>query len=251
MSTEPSIQPKYLYAITRTGALKEAALHGIEDEPIFTIDEGPLAVIVSALSTLRIRPRRRHLKAHHDLINTLAARELDLLPMAFGSVAESAAQLRRFLRDHHDELVYKIEQLGGRVEVQVRVAWKVNDIFQHFVKQHDELRAVRDEYFQDGGREPTRQEKMHLGELFIDLLETERQAHRATVEEHVGAVSDQLHADECRDESEVMRLACLVQRDRIDELEAAIYDAAAQFDDHFVFNYTDRTAPYTFAQVEL
>lgn len=243
--------PKYLYAIAPAGALGTTSLRGIQKKPLYAIEEGDLAVIASTLSNGRVRPRRRNLKAHHDAIDALVDRQIDLLPMAFGSVADSAAELRAFLRTHQDELGHKIQQLRDRVEVQVRVAWKVDDIFQYFVKHNDELRATRDQYFRNGDRAPTRQEKMHLGELFSSVLEAERAAHRATVQEHVGTVSDQLHIDECRDESEVVRITCLVERNRIDELEEAIHTAAAEFDEHFVFNYTDHTAPYTFARVDL
>lgn len=242
---------KYLYAITQAGAFGETSVRGIQKKPLYAIEDGDLAVIASSLSDGRVRPRRRNLKAHHDAIDALVDQQIDLLPMAFGSIADSAAELRAFLRAHQDELVCKIQQLRDRVEVQVRVAWKVDDIFQYFVRHNDELRATRDQYFRHGDRDPTRQEKMHLGELFSSVLESERAAHRATVEEHVGMVSDQLYVDQCRDESEVVRITCLVERDRVDELEEAIHTAAAQFSEHFVFNYTDHTAPYTFAQVEM
>ena len=243
--------PKYLYVITQAGAPGTTNLRGIQKQPLYAIEEGDLAVIASSLSDSRVRPRRRNLKAHHDAIDALVDRQIDLLPMAFGSIADCASAVRAFLRAHEDELGHTMQQLRNRVEVQVRVTWKVDDIFQYFVTHNDELRATRNQYFRDGNRSPTRQEKMHLGELFSSVLESERAAHRATVEEHVGTVSDQLYIDPCRNESEVARITCLVERNRIDELEDAIHTAAAQFDEHFVFNYTDHTAPYTFAQVEM
>ncbi len=242
---------KYLYAITEAGALGDNALTGIEDEAVYPVEEGELATIVSDLGLDDVRPRRRHLKAHHGTIDTLIERGVDLLPMSFGVVAESKSQLHSFLARNEGRLWRQLDQLRGRVELSFRVAWKVDDLFQYFVDRHEKLRRARDEYFDGGDREPTRQEKIHLGELFQEVLGSQRAAHQHAVEETLGAVADQIHAEDCQEESDVMRLVCLVRRDRVDDLESAIYDAAESFEDHFLFEYTDPTAPYTFADIEL
>lgn len=241
---------KYLYAITEAGAIGETDLTGIEDQPVYPIDTDGIAVAVSDLGRDDVRPRRRHLKAHHDTIDELIDQGLDILPVSFGVIAKGSSQLRSFLARNRDRLSQQIDRLRNRVEVSFSVAWNVDDLFQHFVEHHEELRGIRDEYFQGGDREPTRQEKVHLGEMFEEILHAQRAAHRERVESHLLKVADQIHAEDCREETDVMRLACLVERDRVEDLEDAIYDAAEEFQDHFLFEYTDPTAPYTFADIE-
>jgi hypothetical protein len=249
-TTEAGPAQRYLYAITEAGALDNVSLDGIEDEPVLAVEADGLAVAASPLGRDDVRPRRRHLKAHHDTINALTEHGAALLPMSFGVVAESPTQLRRFLTRNQERLRQQIDRLRNRVEIECRVAWQVDDLFQYFVDRHETLREARDEYYQGGDREPSRAEKVHLGELFDECRAAERAEHQATVEEHLREVADAVEADECSDDEEVARLACLVHRDRVDDLEAAIYNAAKAFDEEFLFEYTDPTAPYTFANIE-
>ena len=57
--------------------------------------------------------------------------------------------------------------------------------------------------------------------------------------------------DALRDEKQVMNLACLVDRARAHDFEAAVLQAAALFDDHFSFDYSGPWPPYHFVSVRL
>jgi hypothetical protein len=126
--------------------------------------------------------------------------------------------------------------------------WTVDDIFEYFVETYDELRELRDAVFA-GDREPSRQEKIQVGEEFEALLEDVRAAHEATVREHLSTACRAVAADDPKDETEVMNLACLVPRDGMDAFEDALMAAAEDFSDEFTLTYTDPMAPYSFADV--
>jgi hypothetical protein len=250
---------KYLYAIAAAEALDEALdgeglgeQSGLKDQPVHVVEADALAILASDLDEAgEVRPRRRNLKAHHGVIGTLVDQAVDVLPVSFGVLAEGEERLRRFLTAHEDRLQTQLDAVAGCVEVGVTVSWTVDDIFQYFVDQYEELREARDDYFAGGDREPTREEKIHLGELFKNALEAERNAHRATVKGTLVEACRRIQEDDCRDQEEVMRLACLVPRDDVDALETAIQAAAEDFDDHFLFEYTDPMAPYSFTDLEL
>jgi hypothetical protein len=125
-TTEAGPAQRYLYAITEAGALNDVSLDGIEDEPVRAVEADGLAVAASPLGRDDVRPRRRHLKAHHDTINALTEHGADLLPMSFGVVAESPTQLRRFLTRNQQRLRRQIDRLRNRVEIECRVAWQVD-----------------------------------------------------------------------------------------------------------------------------
>jgi hypothetical protein len=237
----------YLYAIADAEAVDSDGHTGVKDAAIRTLCRDDLAAVVSDAPDGKLRPRRRNLKAHHDLLKTLME-EATILPMAFGVLAETEGQVATFLQQHTDTLRAQLDQVRGHVEIGFRVSWNVDDIFAHFVEQHDDLRDLRDAVF-GGEGEPSRQEKIRVGEAFEARLGAARDQHRATVEEHLGPACRAIEADDPTDETEVMNLACLVPRDGVDEFEAAIGDAAQAFSDDFTFTYTDPMAPYSFADV--
>jgi ElaB/YqjD/DUF883 family membrane-anchored ribosome-binding protein len=237
----------YLYAIADAEAVDPDGRTGVKDAAVRVLRHESLAAVVSAAPEGKLRPRRRNLKAHHDLLKALMD-EATILPMAFGVLAESEEQVRSFLRRQAAPLQAQLDQVRGHVEVGFRVSWNVDDIFTHFVEQYDELRELRDAVF-GGDGEPSRQEKIHVGERFEALLEEARTRHRDAVEAHLDPACRAIAADDPTDESEVMNLACLVPRDGVDAFEDAIMDAAEEFSDDFTFTYTDPMAPYSFADV--
>jgi hypothetical protein len=237
----------YLYAIAEASAVDADGKTGVTDAPVRTLRHDDLAAVVSEAPDGTLRPRRRHLKAHHDLLKALME-EATVLPMAFGVLATSDEQVQSFLRQHAGTLRAQLDRVRGHAEVGLRVKWTVDDIFEHFVETYDELRELRDAVFGDG-REPSRQEKIRVGEEFEALLQEVRDAHQATVREHLSPACRAIEADDPSDETEVMNLACLVPRDGMDRFEDAIMAAAEEFSDDFTFTYTDPMAPYSFADV--
>lgn len=237
----------YLYAIADADAVDPTGMTGLKDTDVTTVSHDDLAAVVSPAPDGKLRPRRRNLKAHHDLLKALMG-EATILPMAYGVLADSEGQVTAFLQQHTDTLHAQLKQVRGHVEIGFRATWNVDDIFEHFVEQYEELRELRDSVFGEEG-EPSRQEKIHVGERFEALLEEARMKHRATVEEYLRTACRAIEADDPQDESEVMNLACLVPRDGEEEFEDAVVEAAEVFSDDFTFTYTDPMAPYSFADV--
>jgi hypothetical protein len=239
----------YVYAIVEPGAVSVEGETGVKEAEVSVVESEGIGAVVSAAPEDELRPRRRNLKAHHGLLKSLMT-EATVLPMAFGVVAESEEQVRDFLAAHADDLARQLERVRGHAEVGLRLKWNVDDIFSYFVERYDELREMRDDVFAGDG-DPSRQAKIQIGELFQNLLEAEREAHRTTVEDGLSDACRAIAADDPKDETEVLNLACLIPRDGMNAFEDAVNDVAAEFDDEFLFRYTDPIAPYSFVDVEL
>ena len=55
----------------------------------------------------------------------------------------------------------------------------------------------------------------------------------------------------CRNEREVMNLACLVRRDAMPQFEADVFEVAKQFDNNFALDYNGPWAPHNFVDIDL
>ncbi len=78
----------YVYAILDAGGDELPPVTGILAQPVYRLDAGPIAAIVSDCALETVRAERKHIAASQQVLNRLSA-EFDLLPMAFGTVAES------------------------------------------------------------------------------------------------------------------------------------------------------------------
>jgi hypothetical protein len=244
----PSSTGLYLYGITIADEM-ECPTGGVAGAEVETIVEGQLAAVVSRLGAGRVRAQRANLAAHHRVLHELADQR-PVLPVVFGSVTGKEDALRRLLRRNYDVLVSRLQRLRGKVEMGLKVYWDLPNVFEYFVATHQELEGMRNRLFRPG-RTPTLEEKVELGERFVSLLQQARERHTRRVEDALTPCSVEVRAIDPGEERMILKLACLVARDRQAQWEEGVRQAALLFDDHYRFDYSGPWPPYNFTDVDL
>jgi len=222
---------------------------GIDGRDVYTILNGSVAAVVSDVPKESIRPDRRRLAAHHEVLKLLMAR-CTTLPISFGTIADNSEAVCELLSSGRDALVEQLQRVESKVEMGLRLSWDVPNIFQYIVSTHAELRTLRDEMFR-GGREPSRDDKIELGRLFDRIVNEDRVVHTETVVNIVQPRCFELRENRLRNECEVMNLACLVGRCAQKDFEEGVFEAAKLFDDNFSFDFNGPWPPYNFVDVAL
>jgi hypothetical protein len=239
----------YIYAIVESGEPLIYEALGLEGKDVYTITEGRLAAVVSGLSSAKIRPERANLRAHQAVLKRLMAATTPL-PMAFGTVAANPEAIHKILIRSRSAFEKQFARVAGKVEMGLRVTWDVPNIFEYFVNTHTELRLARDRLM--GSRhEFTQEEKIELGRMFDRLLNEDRENHTARVERVLAPLCSEFKANPCRNEQEVINLACLVKRDSQEAFSAGVFAAAQLFDNHFSFDFSGPWAPHNFVEIDL
>ena len=240
---------KYLYAVIARGPQEDCGPSGINGGVVYTIAKGRVAAVVSDLPNGKIRPERRHLSVHQEVLQKLLGRTTPL-PMSFGIIADSARAVEKILSANQSALLEELHRLDGKVEMGLRIAWDVPNIFEYFVNTHPELKAARDRFL-GGQREPTQEEKIEVGRLFDRILQEDRESYADKLESILSPRCCEIKRNKCRDEREVMNLACLVGNQALAEFEAGVFEGAQLFDNSFAFNYNGPWAPYSFVTMNL
>lgn len=240
---------KYLYAIMTGSEERNYGPLGIGGGIVYTVPSGGVAAIVSDLDEVRIRPERRNLAAHRDVINRLM-KDSTVLPISFGMIGDSRQAIQRILSKNQEALVSQLRRLADKTEMGLHVAWDVPNIFEYFVVTHPELRAARDRIASACGK-PPHEEKIELGHMFERTLNEDRDLFTAKVEECLADHCFEIKRNPCRDVMEVANLACLINRGDHAAFQADVLHAASLFDDNFSFDYNGPWAPHNFVDVEL
>jgi len=247
------IEGKYLYAIIPAAGAREygnIGNIGIDGESVYVIADDQVAAVVSDFGKGKIRPERRHIAAHQAVLKRLMEEETPL-PITFGVIGEGAKEINRILSLNRKSLVEQLRRVHGKVEMGLRVAWDVPNIFEYFAKSHAEIRVARDQ-FMGNKRVPTQADKMEVGRLFEWVLNEDREEHTERVETILSPVCSEIKRNVPRTERDVMNLVCLVDRAAVDkDFEAAVFDAARGFDNNFSFDFNGPWAPHNFVDVEL
>lgn len=240
---------KYLYAIVAKGEPRIYPGLGIDGSDVFTIDDGDIAAVVSNCERSKIRPERAHLARHQAVLRRLME-DMSPLPMAFATIAAGPREIHRILSKNRRAFEQRLQRVDGKVEMGLRVAWDVPNIFEYFVNAHPQLRVERDRLV--GSRQGfTQEEKIELGRTFDHLLTSDREEHTRRVTRVLTPVCAELKASPCKGERDIMNVACLVRRDGQEAFSAAIFEAAKRFDNNFSFDYSGPWAPHNFVEIEM
>lgn len=239
----------YLYAVIADAQGRTYGDFGIDGRKVYSIPVGRVAAVVSDLPSEKIRPERSRLAAHQEVLKKLMA-EATPLPMSFGIVADSPEAVRKMLSRNQQALLEQLRRVAGKVEMGLRVAWDVPNIFEYFVDTHPELKLVRDRLL-GGHREPTQEQKIEVGRMFDRLLNEDREAYADKVDGILAPHCSEIERNKCRNEREVMNLACLVERAAMPQFESDVFEAAQQFDNNFAFDYNGPWAPHNFVEIDL
>jgi len=239
----------YLYAIAPREGNGSYSFSGIDGQTVYAIADGDVLAIVSDVADERMRPERRHLAAHQQVLRQLMAR-CTVLPMTFGIIAGGRGAIERILLRNQEAFVEQLRRVADRFEMGLRVTWDAPNIFEYFVNTHAELRAARDRLI-GAPRQPAQDDKIELGRMFDRILNEDREACTAKVEKVLSRHCDAIKQNPCRNEREVMNLACLVERRAREEFETGVFAAAHLFDHNFAFDYHGPWAPHNFVEMNL
>lgn len=241
---------QYLYAIIPEPGefvLKEIGING---KPVYSISDNKVAAVVSDFCNKKIRPERRHIAAHQEVLKKLMG-DYTPLPINFGVIADGPMEIRRILFLNRRSFLEQLQYVDGKVEMGLHVTWDVPNIFEYFVNTHAELRTARDRFL-GTHREPTQEDKIEVGRMFDILLRDDREEHTEKVEELLSPCCFEIKHNPPRSEKEVMNLACLVSRsESMKAFEAAVFEAARLFDNNFAFDFNGPWAPHNFVDIEL
>jgi hypothetical protein len=240
---------RYLYGVVASHEERSYVFCGIEGGIVYTISDGRVSAVVSDVPNGKIRPERRNLASHQEVLRRLME-ESTPLPMAFGIIADGLKAIQRILSSNQEAFLEQLHRVTGKVEMGLRVAWDVPNIFEYFVNTHPELRAARDRFF-GTHREPTQEEKMELGRMFDRILNEDREDFTEQVEGVLSRSCLEIKRNKCRNEREVMNLACLVGREGQEKFEEDVFEAARSYDNSFAFDYNGPWAPHNFVEMEL
>jgi hypothetical protein len=227
------------------------AIRGLESAPVYAIDQNGLRAVVSDTLSTRLRPERRNITAHQAVLHVLTE-ENTVLPMRFGVIARNAEAVQNLLIANQKTIREHFERLNGRVEMGLRVSWDVANIYEYFVAVHPILSETRDEIWNKNPNDNSlRDEKIRLGNLYESLRSVDRKESTEKVKDVLFDYCEDIIENPVKKEKDVMNLACLVERQRLDEFAKGVFQASKLFDNVYLFDYTGPWAPHNFVTLDL
>lgn len=240
----------FIYAISSTIDTDIAGIVGVNKEPVYCLHQDGLSAVVSNLSKAKVRPDRRNIMAHREVLDSVMKQSHAVLPMRFGVVAQGRQSVKKLLSANASVISEQIQRVYNREEMGLKVTWDVDNIYEYFVTTHPALRQARDMLL-GSGASASREQKIELGRVYQHLLDEERKKYTDQVTDILKNYCAEIVPNPLKKEGEVMNLSCLIERGKQEHFEQGVFAAAKSFDNNYLFNYTGPWAPHSFVSLEL
>lgn len=241
----------FIYAITAVAQPGMHDVHGIDRGRVYCLNEAGMMAVVSSLDRGSARPNRRNIMAHQEVLRFMMHHSRAVLPMRFGVVAQTDDCVRELLSDNAAAIRGQLQRVDNRMEMGLRVAWNVDNIYEYFIATQPLLRQARDAAFAEAAGSLRRQQKIELGRVFYRLVTEERKRLADRITGLLDDCCDEIAVIPPKNDNEAVNLACLVVRQGQESFEQAVFEAAKHFDNNHIFNFTGPWAPHSFVDLEL
>lgn len=251
--TEPATT-LYVYAIGFAGQLRqlgeEHQLAGLNDAPARTIEHGDLCAVVSENPHGYQDLKREHLLAHQRVLEGLI--EIgDILPVSYGTVATGDEDVvQHFLEPNASDLLANLNDIQGRIELNLRVFWNQDRLFQEIADEFDDIRMLRDR-IAGTPESASYYDQIRLGELTAQAIGYKSEQERDAILQELAPLAVELQLGELTSETMVVNVACLVDRDREPAFDEAIQRIARSQGERLQFRYVGPLPPASFVSVRM
>lgn len=217
---------------------------GIGDppRPVRIVSQGRIKALVSDAPE-QIRPKRRDLLAHQDVLRQ-AGEAGPVLPLRFGGVSPDDETLLSVLAEKEDYYVERLAALDGMVEYNLKATHDEEAVLYRVLSDDPALRESVEAGRRTGGG--SHEEKVRLGERVAHAVQQREVRDAELVREELEPLSEETSAGP-KSVGWLANLSFLVARDRSAELVNAV-DAIRQQNPHLVLTVTGPLPPYSFVE---
>ncbi|MET9465683.1 GvpL/GvpF family gas vesicle protein [Streptomyces sp. NPDC006544] len=236
----------YVYAITgkdHPHRLDGLTGVGSDPSPVRTVTAGPLCAVVSDISE-EVRPKRRDLQAHQEVLQSLMA-DAVILPLQFGYFASDDQAVQQALEDNAESYTANLARLDGCAEYHVRATQADEDELLRQILRDSPEAAALNEQIRAGAPDP--QLPLALGELIAREVRERQDALAAGLVQALIPYGRE-HASHPPSSPDFLNLSLLVAQDRVEDLLAAQAGLARQIEGGVDFRLTGPLPPYSFVQ---
>lgn len=240
---------RYVYGITSAATAIPAAARGVGEPAgrVRLVSHHRIAAITSAVPAGRPLGTPADLRAHANVLNSVAAVSA-VLPLRFGGVlTDRGAVVHELLEPLHDEFARRLEQLAGHDQFTVKGSYVGDAALREVLMAEPGALRLRD-LLRGTDPEAYREEHILLGEMVSRALDRQRMTDNdalvARLASHATAVGEATPSGP----GAAVRASFLVRRTRRSRFEREAEDLGRHWDGRIRLRLLGPLAPYDFAE---
>jgi hypothetical protein len=236
----------YVYGIVDPDAQPSGS--GIAGAPLGVIALGGAGALVSDLPDGELKMGRDEVMTHSEVLER-AFGHGTVLPMRFGVVMDGSDEVRQLLLERHGErLRAQLDELEGKVELHVRVAYEEEALLREVISENQDIARLSHDV---RGRSPdaTYYGRIRLGELISEAIDRKRERDAQEIIDALSPVSLALDVGAPTHERVVVSASFLVERKRLEQFDSVLEEIAAGQAGRMKVKLTGPRPPHSFVEL--
>lgn len=235
----------YLYGVVQADTELPPELAGVQDQPVHRVEHGGIAMLASNVDPDQALGTPDDLLAHTRVLNDTAG-GASVLPLAFGTVVPDArAVVDDVLQPNSEAYAQALRHVADKAQFTLSVTFDRETLLREIIDEVPEAGRLR-ETIAGTSEDQTRPQRIQLGELMVRELEKRQPAAAEPLIERLQSVTADLAEHERRQPDDVLEVAALVDRDRVDAFDSTVEELARDSHPRCTFRLVGPQAPYDF-----
>ncbi|MBU1340497.1 MAG: GvpL/GvpF family gas vesicle protein [Proteobacteria bacterium] len=256
--SSPNGQGKYLYCIVKGNEDQKFDQIGIDGNRVYPLYHKDLAAIIHDCTAKPYTSNEEKTVAqwvmtHQKVIEKAWETYGVVVPASFDTIiigdkkATDQENLKKWLEDHHDDLLAKMEKFSGKAEYGIKVFWNANQMGERISRENEQIRMINEEC-RSKSKGSAYMYRKKLENLLKKELENKAEYYFKEFYNKIKAHVDDIKIDKIKNKSSdqqmIMNLACLMPMAN----NPLLGDALEKIDqmESFSVQYTGPWPPYSF-----
>lgn len=249
-----STDGKYLYGFIHTNQRQSFGPMGIEGADVSAVPYRNIAAVISNLPRMEFDalPKEtllRYLTVYQSVLETVLKTQ-QIIPIKFGTVLEGDMSVQMALEHGHEQVLASLREMAHKIELDIAALWPDLDPVLAEIGEEEEIKALKKNA--SGMSEDERFDlRVRVGKRIKTLLDQRRERLKNEIMDAVLPYAEAHRIHGLMDDSMILNVAILIQRDRQTPLDARIAQMDRQYDNRINFRIIGPLPPYSFQTLEI
>lgn len=216
---------------------------GLDNKTVYSVhymDVGALVSDYPRVDTIKLL--RKNLAPYHQVVRK-AAQHFTTIPAKFGQIACDPGEVNIALRKNYPLIRAELTRLDGKVEMGLKVNWKVEDVFEHFITIDEKLKTRRDQLM-GHGRPLSQRDLIDFGSYFHERM---NQFRKQITEKILAALPPgEARVEDIHEDKMVINATLLIRKELRKPLEDAIDELGKSMGDEYSIKLDGPWPPFSF-----
>ncbi len=243
---------KYIYCIINGNEGRHFGPVGIgkRGDIVSTIGYNDISAVISSSPITRYVIDPANLMAHEKVIEEVM-KDYTVLPVRFCTIANSAEEVRTFLRRQYGEFKGLLHDMDNKVEMGLKARWiHMERIFEEIGRNDPDVKEIR-KRVGESGAESSNDGKVALGKAVKAALDEKKEQTAQKILGKFKRLALDTRRNDLFGDDMFLNTVFLIDRTREKQFDFLVRDLADEYDGKADFKLVGPAPPFNFVSIEM